>query len=362
MARVLQMALTGQVRHYVGVTMSVAMSVLLGFGLSSIFILAVRSNPLTAYYTLLEGALGSPQNISETLIKAIPMILTGLAAAVAFKSNVNNIGEEGQFYMGAIATAIVALSIPVLPSIVFLPLLLCASFLAGALWAGIPAFLKIRFGADEMLTTLLMNWIPFYIVSYLVSGPFQEKDKIRPQTDFLPDLARLPAFVAGYRVHWGLVLAIVSCIVVYFFLWKTSLGFEFRATGANMPAARSMGIRVNRRMMQAMILSGGIAAFAGFCEVAGTVGSLKLGSSNLLGYGYAGILVALVTNLHPLGVILSGLFFGILIVGSESMQRGADVPIAMVYIIEAIMVMTIITSQILMRKLGFKWLTGDNSQ
>jgi simple sugar transport system permease protein len=356
------MAITGEVRHYVGVALSVTLSILVGFGLSSIFILAIGSNPLTAYYTLLQGAFGSTQSISETLIKSIPLIFTGLAAAVAFKSNVNNIGEEGQLYMGAIATAIVALSVPVLPSFAFMPLLLCVSFLAGAFWAGIPAFLKIRFGADEMLTTLLMNWIPFYIVSYIVSGPFQEKDKIRPQTDFIPDVARLPAFVAGYRVHWGLVLAIVACVLVYVFLWKTSLGFEFRATGANLPAARSVGIKVNRRMIQAMILSGGIAAFAGFCEVAGTVGTLKLGSSNILGYGYAGILVALVTNLHPLGVILSGLFFGILIVGSESMQRGADVPIAMVYIIEAIMVMTIITSQILMRKLGFKWLTGENSQ
>lgn len=356
------MALTGRVQHYVRVTLSVALSILVGFGLSSIFILVIGANPLTAYYTLLQGAFGSAQSISETLIKSIPLIFTGLAAAVAFKSNVNNIGEEGQFYMGATATAIVALSVPLLPSFVFLPLLIGVSFLAGAFWAGIPALLKIRFGADEMLTTLLMNWIPFYIVSYLVSGPFQETDKIRPQTDFIPDLARLPAFFAGYRVHWGLVLAIVACIVVYIFLWKTSLGFEFRATGANLPAARSIGIKVNRRMIQAMVISGGIAALAGFCEVAGTVGSLKLGSSNILGYGYAGILVALVTNLHPLGVILSGLFFGILIVGSESMQRGADVPIAMVYIIEAIMVMTIITSQILMRKLGFKWLTGDNSQ
>jgi simple sugar transport system permease protein len=265
-------------------------------------------------------------------------------------------------YMGAIATAVVALSMPLLPSFAFVPLLFCVSFLAGAFWAGIPAYLKIRFGADEILTTLLMNWIPFYVVSYIVTGPFQEADRIRPQTDFIPDVGRLPAFASGFRIHWGLVVAIVACVLVYVFLWKTSLGFEFRATGANLPAARSMGIRVNRKMIQAMLLSGGIAALAGFSEVAGTVGTLKLGSSNILGYGYAGILVALVTNNHPLGVILSALFFGILIVGSESMQRGAAVPIAMVYIIEAIMVMTIITSQILMRKVGFKWLTGETSQ
>lgn len=235
------MALTGRIRHYVRVTFSVALSILVGFGLSSIFILVIGANPLTAYYTLLQGAFGSAQSISETLIKSIPLIFTGLAAAVAFKSNVNNIGEEGQFYMGATATAIVALSVPLLPSFVFLPLLIGVSFLAGAFWAGIPALLKVRFGADEMLTTLLMNWIPFYIVSYLVSGPFQEKDKIRPQTDFIPDLARLPAFFQGYRVHWGLILAIVACVVVYIFLWKTSLGFEFRATGANLPAAGASG-------------------------------------------------------------------------------------------------------------------------
>lgn len=356
------MAQAARLSGYFRVTFSVAISILVGFGLSSIFIVAIGSNPLAAYVALLDGAFGSAQSISETLIKSIPLIFTGLAAAIAFKSNVNNIGGEGQMYMGAIATAVVALSVPVLPSFAFLPLLLCASFAAGAFWAGIPAYLKIRFGADEILTTLLMNWIPFYIVSYIVTGPFQEVDKIRPQTDFIPDVARLPAFFAGYRIHWGLVLAIVACIVAYVFLWKTSLGFEFRATGANLLAAKSMGIRVNRRMIQAMILSGGVAALAGFCEVAGTVGTLKLGSSNILGYGYAGILVALVTNLHPVGVVLSGLFFGILIVGSESMQRGAGVPIAMVYIIEAIMVLTIITSQILMRKLGLTWSTGETSQ
>lgn len=356
------MTLAIRFQEYFRITLSVALSILVGFGLSSIFIVAVGSNPLVAYITLLDGAFGSAQSISETFIKAVPLIFTGLAAAIAFKSNVNNIGGEGQMYMGAIATAVVALSIPVLPSFVFFPLLLCVGFLAGAFWAGIPAYLKVRFGADEILTTLLMNWIPFYIVSYIVTGPFQEADKIRPQTDFIPDVARLPAFVAGYRIHWGLVLAIVACVLAYLFLWKTSLGFEFRATGANLEAARAMGIRVNRRMIQAMVLSGGIAALAGFSEVAGTVGTLKLGSSNLLGYGYAGILVAVVTNLHPLGVILSGLFFGILIVGSESMQRGAGVPIAMVYIIEAIMVLTIILSPILMRKLGLTWSTGETSQ
>jgi len=355
------MALAVRLSQYFRVTFSVAISILVGFGISSIFIVAIGSNPLAAYVALLDGAFGSAQSVSETFIKAVPLIFTGLAAAVAFKSNVNNIGGEGQMYMGAIATAVAALSIPVLPSFAFIPLLISVSFLAGAFWAGIPAYLKIRFGADEILTTLLMNWIPFYIVSYLVTGPLQEADKIRPQTDFIPDAARLPAFVLGYRIHWGLVLAIIACVFAYVFLWKTSLGFEFRATGANLEAARAMGIRVNRRMIQAMVLSGGIAALAGFSEVAGTVGTLKLGSSNLLGYGYAGILVALITNLHPLGVVLSGLFFGILIVGSESMQRGAGVPIAMVYIIEAIMVVTIIISPILMKKLGLTWSTGETS-
>lgn len=355
------MSISELTRGYLQIALSVAISVLLGFGVSSIFILAIRSNPLTAYAALLDGAFGSAQSLSETLVKTTPLMLTGLAAAIAFKSNVYNIGGEGQFYMGAIATAVVALSVPLLPSFAFIPLLLAVSFLAGAFWAGIPALLKLRFGASELLTTLLMNWIPFYIVSYLVTGPFQEADRIRPQTDFIPDAARLLPFFPEYRIHWGLIIAIVTCILAYVFLWKTSLGFEFRATGANLLAAESAGINVNRRMMQAMILSGGIAALAGFSEVAGTVGTLKLGSSNLLGYGYAGILVALVTNLHPIGVILSALFFGILIVGSESMQRGADVPIAMVYIIEAIMVLTIVLTQIFMRKLGLTWSTGESS-
>lgn len=342
-----------ELRRYFRITLSVTISIFAGFAVSSVFIVGVGANPLQAYASLLDGAFGNFEAVSETLVKATPLIFTGLACAVAFKSNALNIGAEGQMYMGSIATTIIALSIPVLPSFVFIPLLFVGAFASGAFWAGIPAFLKIRFGANEIITTLLMNWIPFYIIQYLVTGPYQEKDRIRPQTDFIPEAARLLPLVERYRVHIGLVIAIVACILAYYFLWKTTFGFEFRATGANPVAAESMGMNIKRRIAQAMLLSGGLAALAGFSEIAGTVLTLKLGSSNLLGYGYAGILVALATKLHPLGVTFSGFLFATLIVGSESMQRGAGVPISIVYIIEAIMVIAIVMSQFVMKRLKF---------
>jgi len=352
----------GQGRYgtYLKGVLRVSLGFLLGLGISSIFIFISSPNPIGAYIALLDGAFGSPESISENILKATPLILTGLAVAVAFKANVYNIGAEGQMYVGAIVTATVALTVPVIPSFAFIPLLVITSFLGGALWASIAGFLKVKYGVNEIITTLLMNWIPFYVIQYLVTGPLQEKHPLKlPETDPLPEAARLIRLIptGPYRVHLGIAIAVISCVLLYFFLWRTSRGLEFRATGLAPEASRSLGIDVGRRMMQAMLISGGLAAFAGMSEVAGTLGRLKLGSSNILGYGYAGILVALIANLHPIWVIPSGIFFSTLIVGSESMQRAAGVPISVVYIVEGIFVLCILIVDVLAGRRKIPWLT-----
>ncbi len=324
---------------------AVTISLLIALAIASVFVIVAGSNPLLAFYSIFEGSLSNWESFSETLVKATPLIFTSVACAVAFKSNMFNIGAEGQMYIGQAVTAVAALTMPInLPSYLFIPYLMVVSFIGGAIWAAIPGYLKLRFGISEVVTTMLMNYIPIYLVDYIVFGPFYEKARRHPQTDPIPEAARLLKIHHPYRAHIGIFIAIAVSVAVYVFLWKTSKGFEFRATGASTTGARSMGINVNRRLMQAMIISGGIAGLAGFSIVSGTYHKLKLGTTGILGHGFAGILAALVANNHPLGAAASGFIFSVLMVGSETMQRAAGVPFPIVSIVEALLVLAVLLS------------------
>ncbi len=339
------MYLGGGQRYILWRVISVIISLAIALGIASIFIVAVGANPLVAFYAIYDGSLSNPEGISETLIKATPLIFTSLACAVAFKSNMLNIGAEGQMYIGQAVAAVAALTMPLnLPIYLFIPYLIAVSFIGGAAWAAIPGYLKLKFGISEVVTTMLMNWIPIYLVDYLVFGPFYETEHIHPQTNPIPEAARLPRLFPRYRVHAGIFIAVATAVILYFFLWKTHKGFEFRATGASVTGARAMGINVNKRLMQAMIISGGIAGLAGFSIVSGTYHKLKLGTTAILGHGYAGILVALVANNHPLGTAVAAFIFAVLIIGSETMQRAAGVPFPVINIVEALLVLAVLLS------------------
>jgi general nucleoside transport system permease protein len=281
------------------------------------------ANPFATLGLIVDGAAGSRFAALETLNRATPLIFTGLAVAVAFRARLWNIGAEAQLYAGAVVA--VLLGTGAVPAPFALPVMAVAAMLAGALVLLGPVILKVRLGVDEVVTTLLVNFIMLLFVSYLLEGPMKDPMGMGwPKSAALVPEARLPRIVEGLRLHWGFALALISAGVVWVIQTRTTLGFEMRAVGQNPGAARFAGIPVNRVLVKTALLSGGLAALAGFSEVAGLKGHLSLDLSP--GFGYTGIIVAMLALLHPLGVVVSALFVAGIFVGSDSMSRAAGVP------------------------------------
>ena len=271
---------------------------------------------------ILKGAAGSKFALLETLNRATPLIFTGLAVAVAFRAKLWNIGAEAQLYAGAVMAVLLGTGALALPAALLLPLSIAAAMAAGALVLLGPAALKLRFGVDEVVTTLLFNFIMLLFVSYLLEGPLKDPAGLGwPKSERLVAEARLPRIVEGLRLHWGFALALIAAAAVFVIERRTTLGYEMRAVGSNAEAARFAGIPVGRVVVKTALLSGGLAALAGYSEVAGLKGSLTLDLSP--GFGYAGIIVAMLALLHPLGVVVSALFVAGVFVGADSMSRAA---------------------------------------
>lgn len=286
------------------------------------------------------GAFGSAYAIwSATLVRATPLTLLGLAVALAFRAGVMNIGAEGQFLAGASAASAVALRVPDAPAILLVAI--PAAVVAGALWSSIAGWLKHRFGVLEVISTLMLNFVAQYLVSYLVRGPLQEPTHVYPQTASFSSTAHLPLLITGQRLHLGYAIAVVLAVVLWWMLRATGLGFRLRAVGAGAAAAESAGrIMVPRVMFTAFLLSGAIAGLAGGVEVTGVTYALYEGISP--GFGYTAIAVALLARLNPLAVIGTGLFFGALEAGAAAMQRDAGVPFQFVAVVEALIVLGVI--------------------
>jgi simple sugar transport system permease protein len=300
-----------------------ALALLATLGVAMLLALIAGANPLAVLGQIATGALGSKLAVLETLNRATPLIFTGLAVAVAFRAKLWNIGAEAQLYAGAIIA--VVLGTGALGSPFVLPVSALAAMLAGALVLLGPVLLKTRLGVDEVVTTLLLNFIMLLLVSYLLEGPMKDPGGMGwpKSTPLIPE-ARLPRIVDGLRLHWGFALAILSAVVVWVIQTRTTLGFEIRAVGQNPEAARFAGMPVNAVLVKTALLSGGLAALAGWSEVAGLKGHL---SSDLSpGFGYTGIIVAMLALLHPLGVILTAVFVAGIFVGSDAMSRAAGVP------------------------------------
>ena len=293
--------------------------------IASFLAMLAGANPFSVFGLILNGAFGSKFAILETLNRATPLIFTGLAVAVAFRAKFWNIGAEAQLYAGALLTVLLGTGLLPWPSIAIIPTLALFSILAGAILLLVPALLKIRFGVDEVVTTLLFNFIFLLFVSMLLEGPLKDPMGMGwPKSARLLPEARLPRLVDGLRLHWGFGLAILSAISVWVVQSRMTLGYEMRAVGLNRQAAAFAGIPVNLVLVKTALLSGGLAALAGFSEVAGLKGSLTLDLSP--GFGYTGIIVAMLALLHPLGVIFAALFVAGIFVGADSMSRAADVP------------------------------------
>jgi general nucleoside transport system permease protein len=300
---------------------------------------------------LWRGAFGSRYAfLSATLVRAVPLTLTGLAVAVAFRAGVLNIGAEGQFLAGATAAvALAALTTGLGWSApaqrwVGLPACLLAGVVLGAAWAGIAAWLRRRFGVLEVISTIMLNFVALEGVGYLVRGPLEEPLHIYPQTAALPDALHLPILVPGSRLHAGFAIAVAAALIAWYVLRGTAGGFRLRASGANPHAAASAGeIDVARTATRAFLVSGALAGLAGAIEVTGVTYALYENISP--GYGYTAIAVALVADLNPLGVILAGILFGALEAGSAAMQRDAGVPSVVASVIEAGVILFVLLLQ-----------------
>jgi len=296
---------------------------------------------LAAYGRLLQGALGSTFALTETLARATPLILTGLAAAVAFRAKLWNIGAEGQLYAGALAAAAVGSGALGLPEGLLLPAVVLAGALAGALLLLGPALLKVRLGVDEVVTTLLLNFVVLLFVQMMLEGPLQDPVGTGwPQSPPVLPAAELPKLLPRTRLHVGLVLALALALLMWLYTRRTVWGFEARAVGANVEAARYAGMPVGRVFLRTALLSGGLAGFAGVSEVAGLKGYLTQDLSP--GFGYAGIVVAMLAQLNPLGCITSALFVAAVFVGADSMSRALGVSSYLANLIVATALLTML--------------------
>lgn len=316
--------------------------------LTGLLVLAAGANPFSVFYLVAKGAAGSQFAILETLTRATPLIFTGLAVAVAFRAKLWNIGAEAQLYIGAVVTVLLGTGALPLPSIVLLPLIMTAAVIAGSLVLAGPAYLKIRFGVDEVVTTLLLNFIVLLFVSMLLEGPLKDPMGLGwPQSPKLIADAQLPRIITGKRLHYGFAIAVALAVGLWFVMKKSVLGYEMRAVGHNAEAARFLGMPVNGIVMKTALLSGGLAALAGFSEVAGLKGNLTLDLSP--GFGYSGIVVAMLAMLNPIGVVFSAIFVAGIFVGAAAMSRAAGVPSYIADVMVAISLLTMVTAIMLSR-------------
>lgn len=329
----------------------IATLIALAFG--GVLLLILGVNPVTAYAAMFKGAFGTVSGLTQTLTKATPLLLVALGICIAFRGGVINIGAEGQIILGAISAAAVALSFPTLPGIILIPLTLGAGVLGGAAWGGIAGVLKARFGVNEILSTVMLNAIALQLMNFLLRGPMLDPEQIAagtniPQSATLPDQVWLLRLVPRTQLHAGLILAIILAVVVYIFLWRTTIGYRIRAVGLNPSAARYAGIPVKSYMALAMILSGAFAGLAGAVEVTGVHHRMIEGLSG--GYGFSGIVTALFGKLHPLGAIPASIIFGGLLTGADKMQRSVQVPSSLIVVIEGLIVLFVVASDYFVKK------------
>ncbi len=325
------------------------LAVPVAFVFGAIMLLALGANPLNAYGALVSGAFGDLSGITQTLAKATPLLLVGLGVCIAFRGGVINIGGEGQILVGALATTAVAVGLKDLPGWILMPLCLLAGALSGAIWGGIPGILKARLGVNEILSTVMMNAIAMQLSNYLLRGPMIDPEEIArgtriAQSALLPRSVWLPKLVPSTLLHTGALIGLALAVVVYIFLWRTTIGYRIRAVGLNPSAARYAGIRVPFYQALSLILGGLFAGLAGSIEVMGIQHRMLEGLSG--GYGFSGIVAALFGNLHPLGLIPASILFGSLLVGADEMQRAVQVPSALIDALLGLVVLLVVGSRI----------------
>jgi general nucleoside transport system permease protein len=306
------------------------------------------AHPLEAYKEMFIGAFGDGYSFSETLVQATPLLFTGLAISLTLRTLLWNIGAEGQFFMGAMGATWAAQYFAGLPSWLLIPILMMSGMVAGGLWALPPALLKTKLKVNEILTTLLLNYVAIFFVNYTLYGPWKDpRYPGFPQTPRYPDAAILPQYF-NTRLHAGILIGILLAVVLYILYKKTGWGYKIQVIGQSRSTARYAGIRVNRNIVRVLMFSGAIAGLGGMLQISGLQHKLRLGgiSNN---YGYTGIIIAFLANGNPLAVILVALFMGALIVGGDSLQIMMGFGKGVVHIFEGLVLFFVLAGEALKR-------------
>ncbi|MCY3865310.1 MAG: ABC transporter permease, partial [Chloroflexi bacterium] len=368
-----QSALAGRLNRLIDFA-PVLIALILALLVASVLLLALNANPLEAYDFMLQGAAGSENALAETLVKATPILFVGIGITIAFRGGMINIGGEGQMIAGALAGVTVALvmgEMRVPPELakekgafdlIIVACSLLGGFLMGALYGGLAGFLKAYFDVNEILSTIMLNQIAVQMMNFLLNGilldPAEAGFNNIPKTARLVSAAQLPRLslpigdphlFARTRLHWGLLIAIFLAVIIYVFLWRTSLGYRIRAVGENQRASSYAGINVKRQMMFSMFLAGGFAGLAGVVQVLGLQYRLQTDGSPA-GFtgaaGFNGIVAALFGGLNPIGAIPAAAFFGGLLVGAQKMQRELGVPASLITAVNGLIVVFVVSSEI----------------
>jgi len=308
------------------------LAILLSFLIGGILIAAIGGNPKEAFLYLLKGAFGSKANVGESFVKATPLIFTGLAATFAYRCGVFNLGAEGQFVMGAVVSVYIGTTVTGLPDALLITVSLICGAIAGGLWGFIPGILKIWRGLNEMIVSIMLNYVAILFMGYLYSGPLREGSV--PQTAAVT--AKLMRLFGLSRMHIGIVIAVVLAGIIYYFMFYTDGGFKLRAVGLNSTAAAFNGFPVNRLMILSFVISGAIAGLGGSVELHGTQYRLMSGFGQ--GYGFDGVAIALIGQLNPIGTVLVAYLFAVLRTGATTMQVGTGMPTSVIDIIQALVI------------------------
>jgi ABC-type uncharacterized transport system permease subunit len=292
-----------------------------------------------AYSALFRSSLGSASAISETIFNATPLLFAGLSVALAFRAGLFNIGAEGQLLAGAVVAGYVGFTFDGLPAVIHLPFALLAGFVGGAAWGFIPGFLKARTGAHEVITTIMLNFVAINLVNYLLkTETFIRTGRTDPISKPVAESARLPTLVSDLRVHAGIIVALLAAYAVWWLLFRSTIGFEFRAVGANPAAAAYAGMKVGGTYALAMALAGGLAGLAGTSQLLGLQPGYSLFPGFSSGYGFDAIALALLGRSHPFGVVMAAVLFGILRAGAVGMQAATSTPVDIIIVIQALII------------------------
>lgn len=332
-------------------------AVLVALLIGAAVMLVLGTNPLVAFRALFVGAFGSFNAIADTIVKATPLAFVGIGICIAFRGGVLNIGGEGQLVVGALSATAVGLALAHWPGWLLMPLCMIAGTIGGAIWGTIAGALKAYFRVNEILATIMLNYIAVNLMNFLLRGPMMDPLQVKlgsfiPQTARLPRSIDLPRLIPT-RLHLGALIAVVLAVLVYIFLWRTTIGFRIRTVGKSARAALGAGIPVRRYAILSLCLAGALAGLGGAIEVLG-VHHRMFTDGSAFGFtgsaGFNGIVAALFSQLHPIAAIPSSFFLGALLTGANKMQRVVQVPSALIGALNGLIVLLVVASEILRRR------------